>query len=101
MVNCDLSRKRLLAVFAHPDDETFGSGSILAKCADEGVDVMVVCATRGEAGEIAPDSDATKDNLGEVREGELRSAINLLGLKQVLVLGYRDSGKVDPISWTA
>jgi len=87
-----LPPKRLLAVFAHPDDETFGSGSILAKYADEGVEVVVVCATRGEAGEIAPNSEATKSNLGEVRSRELRSALSLLGVKEGLVLGYRDSG---------
>jgi len=87
-----MPQKRLLAVFAHPDDETFGAGSILAKYADEGVEVMVVCATRGEAGEIAPDSNATKGDLGEVRADELRSALNLLGVKEVLILGYRDSG---------
>jgi len=88
----DMAQKRLLAVFAHPDDETFGAGSILAKYADEGVEVMVVCATRGEAGEIAPNSEATKRNLGEVRASELRSALNLLGVKELLILGYRDSG---------
>lgn len=87
-----MPQKRLLAVFAHPDDETFGAGSILAKYAEEGVEVMVVCATRGEAGEIAPNSEATKGNLGEVRAGELRSALNLLGIEHLLVLGYRDSG---------
>jgi LmbE family N-acetylglucosaminyl deacetylase len=63
-----------LAVFAHPDDETFGSGSTLARYASEGVDITVVCATRGEAGEIAPGSDATSEILGDVREAELRSA---------------------------
>ena len=86
------SEKRLLAVFAHPDDETFGAGSMLAKYAHEGVDVMVVCGTRGEAGEIMPESGATRENLGEVREAEFRAAAELLGVKAVTVLGYRDSG---------
>jgi LmbE family N-acetylglucosaminyl deacetylase len=85
-------RRRLLAVFAHPDDETFGAGSSLAKYAAEGVEVMVVCATRGEVGEIKPESGATRENLGEVREAELKAALDLLGVKSVAILGYRDSG---------
>ena len=86
------SQKRLLAVFAHPDDETFGAGSTLARYVNEGVDVTVVCATRGEAGEIVPGSDATSENLGDVREAELRSALKILGVQSLILLGYRDSG---------
>ncbi|MFC1845838.1 PIG-L family deacetylase [Chloroflexota bacterium] len=86
------SHRRLLAVFAHPDDETFGSGSTLARCADRGIDITVVCATQGEAGEIAPGSDATPETLGEVRESELRSALKVLGVRSLILLGYRDSG---------
>jgi LmbE family N-acetylglucosaminyl deacetylase len=85
-------RKRLLAVFAHPDDETFGSGSTLARYADEGVDITVVCATRGEVGEIAPGSNATPETLGTIRVSELRSALNVLGVQSLILLGYRDSG---------
>jgi LmbE family N-acetylglucosaminyl deacetylase len=87
-----MSKKRLLGVFAHPDDETFGPGSVLARYAHEGVDVMVVCTTRGEVGEIAPGSEATPETLGEVREGELRRAAGVLGVKEVISMGYRDSG---------
>ncbi|MBM3926789.1 MAG: GlcNAc-PI de-N-acetylase [SAR202 cluster bacterium] len=87
-----MARKRLLGVFAHPDDETFGSGSVLAKYAQEGADVSVVCTTRGEVGEIAPGSEATRDTLGDVREEELRRAAEVLGVKSVILLGYRDSG---------
>jgi LmbE family N-acetylglucosaminyl deacetylase len=87
-----MTKKRLLAVFAHPDDETFGSGSVLAKYSHEGADVLVVCTTRGEVGEIAPGSGATRDTLGEVREEELRRATETLGVKGVILLGYRDSG---------
>lgn len=87
-----MTRKRLLGVFAHPDDETFGSGSVLAEYAHEGADVMVVCTTRGEVGEIAPGSGATRETLGDVREEELRRATEALGVKGVIALGYRDSG---------
>ncbi len=86
------SSKRLLAVFAHPDDETFGSGSTLAHYASQGVDISLVCATRGEVGEIAPGVDATRETLGAVREGELRAALNVLGVQSLAILGYRDSG---------
>ena len=62
----------LLAVFAHPDDEAFGTGGTLAHYAEAGVRTTLVCATRGEAGEIAEGVDATPETLGAVREGELR-----------------------------
>jgi len=86
------SHRRLLAVFAHPDDETFGSGSTLALYADRGIDITVVCATRGEAGEIAPGSDAIPEILGDAREAELRAALKVLGVRSLILLGYRDSG---------
>lgn len=86
------SERRLMAVFAHPDDETFGSGSTLARYADEGVDITAVCATRGEAGEIVSGSYVTPEALGAVREAELRAALNVLGVQSLVLLGYRDSG---------
>ena len=91
-MNTVSSRKRLLAIFAHPDDETFGAGSTLAHYASLGVDVSLVCATRGEVGEIAPGVDATPDTLGQVREQELRAALKILGVRSLTLLGYRDAG---------
>jgi N-acetyl-1-D-myo-inositol-2-amino-2-deoxy-alpha-D-glucopyranoside deacetylase len=82
----------LLAVFAHPDDEAFGCGGTMAKYAAEGARVVLVCATRGEAGEISSPDLATPENLGEVRERELRCAADALGIADVLFLDYRDSG---------
>ena len=64
---------RLLAIFAHPDDEGAISGT-LARYAYEGVRVSLVCATKGEAGEISDPALATSENLGSVRENELRCA---------------------------
>ncbi len=84
--------KRLLLAVAHPDDEAFGLGSTLAKYAAQGVEVTLVCATLGEAGEIAPGSEATRDTLGEVRERELRTSAAVLGIKHLVLSGYRDSG---------
>ena len=84
--------RSLLALFAHPDDEAFGTGGTLARYAAAGATVGLVCATRGEAGEIADPALATPETLGDVREAELRCAGQALGLSEVLFLGYRDSG---------
>jgi LmbE family N-acetylglucosaminyl deacetylase len=83
---------RLLAVFAHPDDEAFGVGGTLAKYAAQDTYVTLICATRGEVGEIAPGTGATPETLGQVREGELRCAAQALGVRDLIFLGYRDSG---------
>lgn len=83
----------LLAVFAHPDDEEFGTAGALVLCADRGVHVQIVTATRGDAGEISDPALATRDNLAKVREGELREACGLLGIAEPIFLDYRD-GKV-------
>jgi N-acetyl-1-D-myo-inositol-2-amino-2-deoxy-alpha-D-glucopyranoside deacetylase len=87
-----MSQRTLLAVLAHPDDESFGMGGTLALYASRGVDVYLVCATRGEVGEA--DEKHLKDfsSIGEMREAELRCAAGILGLKGVFFLGYRDSG---------
>lgn len=84
--------KTILAVFAHPDDEAFGTGGTLAKYAGEGHRVVLVCATRGEVGEIAEGSLATRETLGQVRAEELRCAAATLGVAELIFLDYRDSG---------
>ena len=84
--------RRLLVTVAHPDDETFGCGSVLLHAAANGVATTVCCATRGEAGEPADGSGVGRDRLGEVRERELRAAATLLGVERVEVLGFGDSG---------
>ena len=84
--------RTLLVALAHPDDETFGVGGVMARAVEEGHRVVIVCATRGEAGEIADPSLATPETLGDVREGELRAAARALGVGDVRFLGYRDSG---------
>jgi mycothiol S-conjugate amidase len=86
--------RSLLAVFAHPDDEAFGSGGTLAHYAQQGIHVTLVCATRGEVGEIADPALATPETLGEVREVELRNASQALGIADLRFLGYRDSGMI-------
>ena len=81
----------LLFVFAHPDDEAFGTGSVIARAASLGAEVVVACATRGEAGEADPRLTEGGD-LGAVREAELHRASAVLGAARVELLGYRDSG---------
>jgi LmbE family N-acetylglucosaminyl deacetylase len=87
------SEKRvLLAVLAHPDDETFGTGGTLAHYAHQGVEVHLVCATRGEVGEVEERYLENFSSIAELRINELRCAAAKLGLKGVHFLGYRDSG---------
>jgi len=82
--------KTLLAVLAHPDDESFGLGGTLALYARRGCDTYLVCATRGEVGDV--DDLGGHASIAELRESELRCAAEHLGLKGVFFLGYRDSG---------
>jgi LmbE family N-acetylglucosaminyl deacetylase len=79
---------RLLVAVAHPDDESFGCGSVLAHASRAGHDTAVLCATRGEAGE----SRIRTDDLAGVREAELHAAARILGVGTVRLLHYRDSG---------
>ena len=78
----------LLVVVAHPDDESFGCGSVLAHAAAAGDETAVLCATRGEAGE----SRIVTDDLAALREAELRDAARILGVGTVRLLDYADSG---------
>ena len=86
-----MSTKRLLGIFAHPDDEGVMSGA-LVQYSTSGAETGLVCATRGEVGEIADPALATPENLGQVREGEMRAAVEVLGVHNLWFLDYRDSG---------
>ena len=82
----------ILAVLAHPDDETFGMGGTLALYARLGASVYLVCATRGEAGDVDTEFLRGFRSVAERREAELRCAAEKLGLAGVNFLEYRDSG---------
>jgi LmbE family N-acetylglucosaminyl deacetylase len=82
----------LLAVLAHPDDESFGMGGTLALYAQRGAEVHLICATRGEVGTVDAEHMHGFSSIAELREGELRCAAENLGLKGVYFLDYRDSG---------
>jgi LmbE family N-acetylglucosaminyl deacetylase len=83
---------RLLVCFAHPDDEAFPVGGALAAHAARGVEIRLVTATLGEAGEIREEGAATRETLASVRRQELDCSVRTLGLSGNQVLGYRDSG---------
>ena len=85
-------QRTLLAVLAHPDDETFGTGGTLALYARRGVAVHLVCATRGEVGDVDAEHMKGYATIAELREHELRCAAGILGLAGVHFLDYRDSG---------
>ncbi|MBI4283887.1 MAG: PIG-L family deacetylase [Chloroflexi bacterium] len=88
-----MSKQKTLIFFgAHPDDETFGMGATLAWYAASGVRVYCVCATRGEAGTVDPEHMAGYATIGDLRWAELKRAAEVLGLADVIYLGYRDSG---------
>jgi LmbE family N-acetylglucosaminyl deacetylase len=84
--------KTILAVLAHPDDESFGLGGTLALYASKGYDTYYVCATRGEAGTVDAEHLTGFKDTAELRTDELTRAAKILGLKDVYFLGYRDSG---------
>ncbi len=91
---------RLLAILAHPDDECLGNGGTLARYAAEGIGVSLVCATRGERGRYFDPAlpRPSDDEVGRVREGELRAAAQILGVRDVAFLDYTDGSldKADP-----
>lgn len=77
----------LLAVFAHPDDESVSCGGLLARCASEGVHTSVLCLTRGGLGQV---DDPARIEMGERRTRELLAAVDLLGVSDTIVLDYRN-----------
>ena len=83
--------KRLLAILAHPDDESFGPGGTLSRYASAGVEVHIAIATDGAAGSVAEGHEESHANLVEVRAKELDAAVAILGAT-LHRLNYRDSG---------
>ena len=81
---------RFMGIWAHPDDEAFGTAGTMARAVSGGHPVAVVSATRGEAGKIADPALATEENLGQVRERELLNACAAVGVHDVSFLDYVD-----------
>lgn len=88
--------RRILALFAHPDDE-LSVGGALARYADEGAAIVLVCATRGEAATIysPPEYGATAENLAEVRTRELECCCAVLGIGDLRWLDWPDGRVAD------
>jgi LmbE family N-acetylglucosaminyl deacetylase len=93
----------LLAVFAHPDDESFRPGGTLTLLARRGVRVQVLTATRGEAGSRGDPPPQAPEELPAMREAELRCACKALGLQPPILLNYQDGQltEADPETLTA
>lgn len=89
---------RLMAVVAHPDDESLGMGGTFAKYAAEGVETFLVTATGGQSGRYhgipVGEGHPGKEKLAQIREAELRAAAQVLGIQEVALLNYMD-GELD------
>lgn len=81
--------KRVLAIQAHPDDIEFGQAGTIAKWVREGAEVIYCSVTSGDKG--SPDPEMVGERLVELREAEQRKAGEILGLKDVIFLGYKDA----------
>lgn len=81
---------KALFVFAHPDDETFGTGGTIAKLVEKGAEVKLICATKGEAGQCGNPAVCPQEELPKVREKELRNAAKILGIQKIYFLELID-----------
>ena len=88
-------RCRVLGVFAHPDDESFCAGGTFARYAEQGAEIMVVSATRGQAGQIRDAAAGNRRTIAAVREAELRLACGRLGITKVRCLDHVDGTLAD------
>jgi LmbE family N-acetylglucosaminyl deacetylase len=92
----------MMAILAHPDDESLGLGGVLARYAAEGIETFVLTATRGESGRYRGERDGPghpgREGLARIREAELRDAVRVLGVRELMLLGYQDGAldQVDP-----
>jgi LmbE family N-acetylglucosaminyl deacetylase len=86
-----MDERRLLAIMAHPDDESMGVGGALARYAAEGAGVYLITATRGQLGWFGDEASYPGPQiLGAIREQELYAAARILGLREVHLLDYMD-----------
>jgi LmbE family N-acetylglucosaminyl deacetylase len=94
--DASLAGRTILAVFAHPDDESLACGGTLARAADAGAHVIVFCASRGERGSISDAALVPDGDLGSARARELREAAAVLGVAEVMICSHPDG----ELRWT-
>jgi N-acetyl-1-D-myo-inositol-2-amino-2-deoxy-alpha-D-glucopyranoside deacetylase len=85
-----VGQRTVLAVFAHPDDESLMCGGTLARLADSGVRTVLICGSRGERGSVSDPALVTGGDLGQVRVRELHAAADVLGIHEVIALDHKD-----------
>lgn len=90
-----MTSRRLLYAFAHPDDESFGSGGSIARYSAEGAEVYLICSTNGDVGTVAPEMLNGYSSVAELRLAELECAALTLGFKHIFKFGYKDSGMMN------
>lgn len=90
------SAKNVMLIFAHPDDETFTCGGTILKKVRAGSSIKLICATRGDAGELGNPPVCTREELSEVREKEVRDASSILGISYIYFFDYLD-GKLNEV----
>lgn len=80
-----MDKRSYVCIFAHPDDEAFVAGGTIAKYASRGDDVYLICVTDGD-----DKTNGEKENLPKIRQKELKKSAEILGIKKVFNLGYKD-----------
>jgi LmbE family N-acetylglucosaminyl deacetylase len=90
MPDADLKGRTVLAVFAHPDDESLACGGTLARLSDAGARIVLLCATQGRRGSIGEANLVPDGDLGRARAAELQAAAKVLGIAEVILLDYPD-----------
>ena len=88
----DLKDSNILCIFAHPDDESYIVGGTIARAVNEGAEVTVISATKGDKGFQHIKGSSEKERLTHIREEELKNAAQILGVKKILLWDYPDGG---------
>jgi len=82
--------KKILLIFAHPDDESFSCSGTMVKYKNNNTSIKLITATRGEAGQLGDPPLCLPEELGEERTKELKNAARIIGIKKIFFLGLRD-----------